>query len=59
MNDILLLGAGGHARSCIDVLEQERKYSIAGMIDQRTGEAHELIGYPVLGEEDRERALGC
>ena len=29
---ILLLGAGGHARSCIDVIEEQGQYQIAGLI---------------------------
>jgi sugar O-acyltransferase (sialic acid O-acetyltransferase NeuD family) len=29
---IILIGAGGHAASCIDVIEQQNKYEIAGLI---------------------------
>ena len=29
---LILIGAGGHARSCIDVIEQQGEYQIAGMI---------------------------
>jgi sugar O-acyltransferase (sialic acid O-acetyltransferase NeuD family) len=47
---VLLLGGGGHCKSVIDVIEQERKYSIAGIIDKK-----ELIGTSVLGYE----VIGC
>jgi hypothetical protein len=30
--NIILIGAGGHALSCIDVIEQENKYSIHGLV---------------------------
>ncbi len=30
---IVLIGGGGHCKSCIDVIEQEDKYSIAGIVD--------------------------
>lgn len=44
---ILLIGAGGHARSCIDVIEQA-DIAIGGLL----GQAHEVgttvLGYPVL-----------
>ena len=30
---IILIVEGGHCRSCIDVIEQENKYEIAGIID--------------------------
>ena len=32
---IILIGAGGHCTSCIDVIEQEKKYEIAGLIDNK------------------------
>jgi phage gp45-like len=31
-SDLILIGAGGHSRSCIDVIEQEGKYRIAGLV---------------------------
>ena len=31
---LILIGAGGHARSCIDVIENENKYYIYGIIDK-------------------------
>lgn len=45
---IILVGGGGHCISCIDVIEQEDKFQIAGVVDaQKTGE--HILGYPVLG----------
>ncbi len=29
---LILVGAGGHCRSCIDVIEQENKFEIIGML---------------------------
>lgn len=31
--EIILIGGGGHCKACIDVIETERKYRIAGIID--------------------------
>lgn len=31
-NNILLIGAGGHAEACIDVIESQKKYKIIGAI---------------------------
>ena len=49
---ILLLGAGGHARACIDVIEQEGRFIVKGLV----GLAHEMglriLGYPVLGVDE-------
>ena len=31
-SEIILIGAGGHAISCIDIIEQQDKFKIAGLI---------------------------
>lgn len=48
-NTILLLGAGGHARSCIDVIEQEGRFRIAGLVGTSREMGGSQLGYPVLG----------
>ena len=30
---ILLVGGGGHCKACIDIIEQDGKYQIDGIID--------------------------
>ena len=35
MKKIILIGAGGHAKSCIDVIELQNKYKIIGLIDNK------------------------
>ena len=30
---IILIGGGGHCKSCIDVIEQEGRFTIAGIVD--------------------------
>ena len=49
--DIILIGAGGHAHACIDVIEQENKFTIAGIVDKITS-TENLLGYPLLGCDD-------
>ncbi len=50
MNEIILIGAGGHAKACIDVIEFEKKYKIAGLVDSnKTGKVN---GYQILGNDD-------
>lgn len=43
---IILIGGGGHCHSVIDVIEQEDKYKIIGIVDKK-----ELIGTKVLDYE--------
>ena len=35
MKKIILVGGGGHCKSCIDVIENENKYKIIGIIDKK------------------------
>jgi len=54
---LILIGAGGHARACIDVVEEEGIYKIAGLI----GLAHEVgskhLGYEVIAIDSEIPAL--
>lgn len=50
--DLILIGAGGHARSCIDVIEQHGQYRIAGLVG-RPEELHARhLGYSVIAADD-------
>ena len=48
---IILVGGGGHCVSCIDVIEQEGKFQIAGIVDVNNSR-DQVLGYPVLGGDD-------
>lgn len=49
---VLLIGAGGHARACIDVLEQQGKFVIAGLIGLPSERGTKMLGYPILATDD-------
>lgn len=49
---IILIGGGGHCRSVIDVIEQEGKFMIAGIIEKYAGESEAVLGYKILGSDD-------
>ena len=49
---ILLIGGGGHCCSVIDVLEQEGKFEIAGIIEHEDALESSLLNYPVLGTDE-------
>ena len=50
--ELLLIGGGGHCRSCIDVIEAEGKYKIAGIVNQSGGSREQSLGYDVLGDDE-------
>ena len=55
---ILLIGGGGHCRACIDVVEQEGHFEIAGIVDNSVEELGDhLFGYAVVGTDDDLPAL--
>ncbi len=52
MEGIILIGGGGHCRSVIDVIEQENRFQIAGIIDQRELLGCRVLNYEVIGSDD-------
>ena len=51
MNKIILIGGGGHCKSAIDVIEQEARFEIAGIIDKPELLGSKILGYPVIGSD--------
>ncbi len=49
MQDILIFGAGGHAKTVINIVEQAGIYRVAGIIDDRCAVGQMVYGYQVLG----------
>lgn len=48
---IVLVGAGGHCKSCIEVIESIEGYEIYGIID-RLPSAEKILSYPILGDDN-------
>ena len=51
MNKIILIGGGGHCKSAIDVIEQEARFKITGIIDKPELLGSKILGYPVIGSD--------
>jgi sugar O-acyltransferase (sialic acid O-acetyltransferase NeuD family) len=49
MDEIILVGSGGHARACIDVIEMTEQFKVAGLIDKTKTDNKENLGYPLIG----------
>ena len=49
MKEILLIGGGGHCKSVIDVIEQEGKFQIVGIIDKAELLGSNVLGYSIIG----------
>ena len=53
MKSVLLIGGGGHAKAIIEIITMRKKYHIAGITDNNSGEKEKLIsGVPIIGNDD-------
>ena len=46
---LILIGSGGHAKACIDIVENEGKFYIYGIVDDKVKGS--LLGYPIIGKD--------
>lgn len=51
MDNIILIGAGGHCKSCIDVIEMQGSYKIIGLIDSNEKIGDKILGYSIIGKD--------
>jgi sugar O-acyltransferase (sialic acid O-acetyltransferase NeuD family) len=51
MNDLYLIGGGGHCHSCIDVIEAEGKFKIKGIFDKEENIGKKILGYEVVATD--------
>jgi len=50
---IILIGGGGHCKACIDVIEAEGKFKIAGIVDVKEKLHQKVLGYEIVAcDED-------
>lgn len=48
---IILIGGGGHCKSCIDVIEQEGNYEIFGILDKEELVGQKILNYDFIGTD--------
>ncbi len=48
---MILIGGGGHCKSCIDVIEQEGRFNIQGILDLPEHLGQDILGYKVIGTD--------
>jgi sugar O-acyltransferase (sialic acid O-acetyltransferase NeuD family) len=57
MNDIVLIGGGGHCKAVIDVIEQESRFNIIGLVDKPELFGKKVLGYQVMGNDSELKNL--
>ena len=48
---IVLVGGGGHCKSCIDVIEALDTFRIEGILDVASKVGEKILGYPIIGTD--------
>jgi len=46
---VIIIGARGGAKMCIDALRESTQFSIIGLIDDNIAPGNKVLGYPVIG----------
>lgn len=49
---LVIIGAGGHAKNLVEILERVGTYDIAGVTTKEATADHSFFGYPILGTDD-------
>jgi len=57
MDKILLIGAGGHALSCIDVIETGGQFEIVGLVEKDESMTNANLGYSIIGTDNDLKGL--
>ena len=52
MQNLILIGGGCHCKSCVDVIEQEGNYRIAGIVDLPEKLHQKILGYEIIATDD-------
>ncbi len=52
MKEIVIIGAGGHAKVLIEALESSGEFTVKGLLDARLQPGSRVLNYPVLGNDD-------
>ena len=51
MKDIILVGGGGHCKAAIDVIEQECRFNIIGIVDKSENLGQNVLGYKIICDD--------
>lgn len=49
---IILIGGGGHCKSCIEVVHSTGQYEIAGIVDKKEKMGQKVMGYDIIGSDE-------
>lgn len=50
--DLILIGGGGHCKSCIDVIEHAGDFNIVGILDKKELIGNKILSYDIIGTDE-------
>jgi len=50
--EIVLIGGGGHCKSCIEVIEATELYKVIGILELSLNVGKNVLNYPIIGTDD-------
>jgi sugar O-acyltransferase (sialic acid O-acetyltransferase NeuD family) len=59
---LVLIGGGGHCKSCIDVIEQSDRFNVVGILDKLELVGQKVLDYNIIGTDEQINQLtieGC
>src|SRR5687767_14819922 len=59
MKKIVLIGGGGHCKSCIDVIEAAGTHKIIGILDSSDKVGQMVCGHSIIGTDDKIEELAA
>lgn len=57
MENIVIIGSGGHSKVVIDIIEKRKQYKIIGLVDSFRQVGEETFNYPILGGIDELQSI--
>jgi sugar O-acyltransferase (sialic acid O-acetyltransferase NeuD family) len=51
MNEVVIIGGGGHAKICIDLIHRAGSFKMVGILDSRLAVGTNVLGVTVLGDD--------
>ena len=52
MDELIIIGCGGHAKSIIDIVESNRNWKIKGLISKKEDQGKSILGYQIIGSDE-------
>ena len=48
---IIIIGGGGHSKSCIDILESTKKFKLIGIVEKKKIKSKKILSYKIIGND--------